>query len=98
MRHHIHCLDLHGIVGYYPNKGEMDTSDLVVSEERRKVLAGETVDTNDIVKKNCAVYIQHENFLNDTNKHQLDVLSYTYPYHMCERNLMKPVVCRYHDG
>ena len=98
MRHHIHCLDLHGIVGYYPNNGEMDTSNLVVSEERRKVLVDETVDTNDIVKKNCAVYIQHENFLNDTNKYQLDVLSYTYPYYMYESNLMKPVDCCAHDG
>ena len=32
--------------------------------------------------------------MTDINKHQLDMLAYTYPYHMKDSNLMKPKDCQ----
>ena len=57
MRHHIHCLDLHGIVGSYPDEGGIDTSDPVINEEGKNGTVKHTVDTNYIVKKNGSVYV-----------------------------------------
>ena len=50
-----------------------------------------------LLKKNCSVYFQHDNFMNNNMKHQLDMLAYTYPYHMCDSTLMKPLDCQFVD-
>ena len=84
MRHHVHCLDLHGIVGSYYEEESIDKNN---SEK-------DGLDTGDIIRKNTNVYLGPENVLDDINNHQLDVLAYTYPFHMKDCNLMKPKDCQ----
>ena len=54
----------------------------------------ERINTNDIVKKNTQVTIGENSSINDFNKYQLDMLVYTYPYHMQKGDQMKPLDCQ----
>ena len=54
----------------------------------------ESFNTNDIVKKNTQVTIGGSSSTNDFNKYQLDMLAYTYPYHMQKSVVMKPIDCQ----
>ena len=120
MRHHIHCKDLHGVVGYHPH--ESDTSCLPCDQDLRRmghhihckdihgVVTSNThqlntcsvnkdinerrIDCNNIVKRNTRVFLGSESSINDFNKQQLDMLSYTYPYHMKNCGIMKPHDCQ----
>ena len=51
MRHHIHCLDLHGTVGSYPDEREIDSSETIINKGSGNGTVKNTVDTNYIVKK-----------------------------------------------
>ena len=54
----------------------------------------ESFNTNDIVKKNTQVTVGGNSSINDFNKYQLDMLAYTYPYHMKKIDGMKPRDCQ----
>ena len=83
MRHHIHCKDLHGVIGYHPNI-ENSNDDLQLNNKRN---------TEELVKNNCTVYLGSDIISTDKDKHQLDMLAYTYPYHMLESINMLPSDC-----
>jgi len=72
MRYHIHCKDLHGVIGYHPNP-ENSNDDLQLNNKRN---------TEELVKNNCTVYLGSDIISTDKDKHQLDMLAYTYPYHI----------------
>ena len=86
MRHHVHCHDLHGVVGYYPKTSSYCPSvcrgspDIITSEE--------------IVSKNTQVFLGRNLKINNFTKQQLDIMAYTFPYHMQLSDSMKPIDCR----
>ena len=86
MRHHIHCQDLHGVVGYYPLH-----NNICSNEDNEKI---DVIDSKAIVKKNTQVLLGGDSTINHFNNHQLDILAYTYPYHMYKSECMKPLDCQ----
>ena len=86
MRHHVHCQNLHGVVGYK----QKHTHCYPVGENNPK----DVINTEKIVKKNTNVMLGGECSDNHFSKEQCDVLAYTYPYHMNECEKMKPIDCQ----
>ena len=90
MRHHVRCQDLNGVIGYYPQVCQkININTMKNGKGYRKSL-----NTNDIVLKNTQVTVGGSSSINDFNKYQLDMLAYTYPYHMQKVNQMKPPDCQ----
>ena len=89
MRHHVHCKDLHGKVGYYPQLSQIDRGLGGDPNLFRKGL-----NTDEIVTKNTQVALGDTSPIYDFNKHQRDILAYTYPYHMQVDNCMKTYDCQ----
>ena len=78
MRHHVHCHDLNEITGYYPQVcQEININSLGSKHAHCKGL-----NTNEIVYKHTQVTLGGMSTINNFNKNQLDMLAYTYPYHM----------------
>ena len=86
MRHHVHCKNLHGVVGYYPSNGNVCLPD--------QNGTAQIIDSKAIVEKNTQVLLGGESSINHFSKHQLDILAYTFPYHMQESDNMKPPDCQ----
>ena len=85
MRHHIHCQDLHGVIGYYPLGNNICNQDGSGQAE--------VIDSKFIVERNTQVVLGGDSSINHFTKHQLDILSYTFPYHMKGCNKMRPPDC-----
>ena len=90
MRHHIHCLDHEGKVGYYPKDCKQEGSKLISNIQNG-------LDSTQIVQKNTRVALGGGTILNAFDKHQLDVLAYTYPYHMIDNCGMHRNKSQLHD-
>ena len=86
MRHHVHCQNLHGVVCYK----HKHTHCCLAGENNPK----DVINTNKIIQKNTKALFGNENSDNSFSKEQCDVLAYTYPYHMNEYELMKPIDCQ----
>ena len=86
MWHHVHCQNLHGVVGYKPRHthcypvGENNPTDVINTEKT--------------VKKNTNVQLGDNCSGNNFSKEQCDVLAYTYTYHMNECEKMNPIDCQ----
>ena len=93
MRHHIHCQDLNGVIGYYPQVcqvcEEINVNSLGNKHDHHKGL-----NTDEMVYKNTQVTLGGMSSINHFNKNQLDMLAYTYPYDMQKSNDMKPRDCQ----
>ena len=90
MRHHVHCQDLNGVIGYYPRVRQEINKDSMLNVHGHR----ERLNTNEMINKNTQVNLGGLSSINDFNKYQLDMLSYTYPYHMQIVNCMKPRDCQ----
>ena len=86
MRHHVHCQNHHGVIGYKHKY----THCCPVGEKNPK----DIINTNNIVQKNTTVLFGDECLDTHFSKEQCDVLAYTYPYHMNEYEWMKPIDCQ----
>ena len=86
MRHHVHCQDHHGVVGYsFENNYCCETgTDNPIN----------VINSDSIVEKNTKVLMGHDSPIDTFNKHQNDILAYTFPYHMIEKDSMKPIDCQ----
>ena len=73
MRHHVHCKDLHGKIGYYPQ----------LSQEIDRRLGGDPnlfrkgLNTDEMVTKNTQVALGDTSPIYNFNKHQRDIIAYT---------------------
>ena len=67
MRHHMHCKNLHGIIGTYPHTSIRNYN---------------SSNSSSISKTNTRVLLGDEFSISDFNSAQLDMLAYTYPYQM----------------
>ena len=85
MRHHVHCQNLHGVVGYKQKHPYC----VPIGESNPK----DVINTNMIVQKNTNVMLKNQSSENYFSKEQCDILAYTYPYHMKECDTMKPIDC-----
>ena len=85
MRHHVHCQNLHGVVGYKQKHPYC----VPIGESNPK----DVINTNMIVQKNTNVLLKNQSSDNYFSKEQCDILAYTYPYHMKECETMKPLDC-----
>ena len=88
MRHHMHCKELHGIVGY--KSEEASTIQHCIPCCERKGFNSE-----EMVRENTKSLLQSHSSLANFSKPQLDALAYTYPFHMDGYDSMKPSDCRY---
>ena len=70
MRHHVHCQDLHGVVGYHTL-----TNKFCLEDQNGKA---EIIDSNVVVEKNTQVLLGRDNSINHFGKHHLDILAYTF--------------------
>ena len=86
MRHHVHCQDLHGVVGYYPMN-----NNFCLSNQGNDI---KVVDSKTVVEKNTQVLLGGESTINHFSNHQLDILAYTFPYDMQNSDDMKPIDCQ----
>ena len=73
-------------MGYYPSYNN------ICSPDQNRV--AEIIDSKAFVEKNTQVVLGGESSINHFSKHQLDILAYTFPYHMQESNNMKPPDCQ----
>jgi len=87
MRHHMHCKELHGIVGYISKEASTIQHCIPCCEKKG-------FNSEEIVKENTSSLIPPNSILANFNKTQLDALAYTYPFHMNEHDSMKPTDCR----
>ena len=90
MRHHVHCHDLNGVIGYYPQLCQ----DVNMKSRGYRHGCNNGLNTDQMVYKNTQVTLGGMSSINDYNKNQLDVLAYTYPYNMQNSNSMKPHDCK----
>ena len=90
MRHHVHCQDLDGVIGYYPQVCQ----DVNMKSHGYKHGCNKGLNTDQMVYKNTQVTLGGTSSINDYNKNQLDVLAYPYPYNMQNSNSMKPHDCK----
>ena len=90
MRHHVHCKDLHGKIGYYPQLCQ--NIDIRLGGDPNAFRKG--LNTDEMVEKNTHVALGDTSSIHGFNKHQRDILAYTYPYHMQMANCMKPYDCQ----
>ena len=86
MRYHVRCQNLNGVIVYYP---QVCQNINIIPQKNGKGHC-ESFNTNDIVKENTQVTVGGSSSINDFNKYQLDMLVYTYPYHMQKVDRMKP--------
>ena len=71
---HVNCKDLHGVVGQTTQ--DFDTCSVNEKNNFRRI------DSNDIVQRNTQAFLGSESSISDFNKQQLNMLPYTYSYHM----------------
>ena len=90
MRHHVRCKDLHGKIGYYPQLCQ--DIDIRLGGDQNAFRKG--LNTDEMVEKNTHVALGDTSSIHDFNKHQRDILAYTYPYHIQITNCMKPYDCQ----
>jgi len=88
MRHHVHCQDLHGVVGY-----KMTNSYCRPVGENNPL---DVINTSMIVQNNTNVLLGHETTVPGFTKEQNDALAYTYPYDMIKSDNMRPIDCQTH--
>ena len=60
MRHHVHCQDLHGVVGYYPQHNNNSSIERNGTEK--------VINSNNIVERNTEVILGGESSINYFNK------------------------------
>ena len=89
MRHHVHCQNLHGVIGYYPINNNVCQTE---QDERIKTIDSKTI----VEKKNTNLLLGRDSSINHFSNHQLGILAYTFPYHMQNTDYMKPPDC--HDS
>ncbi len=90
MRHHIQCQDFNEVICYYLQVCQ----EININSLKNKNGNRERLNTNEIVKLNTHVPLGEKSLINDFNKYQLDMLAYTYPYHMQQTDQMKPLDCQ----
>ena len=82
MRHHIHCQDLHGIIGHHPQP----LSCIHVNSKS----CDKHLNSNTIVRNNTKAILDDNTCITNYSDAQLDILAYSYPYHMEVNNCMRP--------
>ena len=72
MRHHVHCQDLNGVIGYYPPISQnVNTKSEMYRHEYSTGL-----NTDHMVYKNTQVTLGGMSSINDYNKNHLDTVEY----------------------
>ena len=75
MRHHNHCKEYHGKVGVLSEEIYKNLFPCVVPNER-------AVNGSQLVEMNTQARVQNDDNSHRFTKPQLDMLAYTFPYHM----------------
>ena len=78
MRHYAHCQDPNGIIGYYPQLSQRDIINSIGDGHGHY----KELNTDEMVDKNIQVNLGEISSINDFNRCQLDMLAYTYLYHI----------------
>ena len=86
MRHHVHCQNHHGVVGYYPQHNNVCS----INEDVR----AEIMDSKNIVERHTQFHLGGESSISHFTKYQLDVLAYSFPHHMHDNDIMRPIDCQ----
>ena len=84
MRHHTHCKDLHGKTGILSEDFFESSSNNAFTPER-------ALNSNQLVEMNTQARLRYSRNNHKFSKEQLDILAYTYPYHMQGNTSMLPL-------
>ena len=90
MRYHVHCQDLSGLIGYYPQVCQ----DINIKSQGFRHRCNKGLNTDEVICKNIQVTLGGMGSIIDHNNNQLDTIIYTYPYNMQNSNSMKPHDCK----
>ena len=67
MRNHVHCQDLHGVIGYYP----LHYNDYSINQD----IGQKRLNSDSVVQKNIQALLGCNSSINYFNKPQLDILA-----------------------